>query len=438
MVRDGSEPTARRRDVLRTLGVGGALALAGCGGDGDGGTPTESDSITFLMATAESGEYGQVGRLERNGFELAVKHLNQGGGFVEHVFDELDGDGVLGRTVETVVEDTENDADTAESAVNRALEAGNVGMVTGGVGGNVVYRLNDVTSEAGIAYMAGTAPVPELSGNRCAKTTFREGPHAKGIYNAIGPMLRREFGPTVDYHHLTSDSPEGEALQSAATWYFDQETTANWKDIGHATVRPGSTRYGDELETIAAKEPDVVVMNLFGLDASNAIQSAQEILTDDVEIVVPLLDDTLEHTLGSNMEGIIGAIPWDAGVDHDLTVTYSDEYVTEFGRSAGGEGQAGSGIAHVIYVETLLYAVGAERAGSFDGEAVATELEGMEYDVGLGQSTMRGCNHQSTRSLPGVRGLASQTADRHRLEVIRMARDVSRGCELAPAVNCSL
>lgn len=433
-----SGPMARRRDVLRTIGVGGAVALAGCDGDGSGGTPTaEDDSVDFLLTTSESGGYGQVGDLERNGFELAIDHLNDGGGFVDQVFDELSGDGVLGRTVQFNVEDTEYDEETARTVASRELEENDYAMVTGGVSGDATYAVHEVTSDAGVIYMAGTAPVPGIVSEQCSPTTFREGPHAASIIDGLDQILREQFRDTATYYQLSSSAAEGTALEEAITAHFDREFTPEWSEINTMQVRPGSTGLKDELETIAGASPDVVILNLFGLDAVNGVRAAKEILDEDTGLVVPLIDDSLGHTIGSDLEGIIGTIPWDAGIDSGLSVTYSDEYVTSFGRTAGGEGRSGSGTAHVIYVQTLLYAAAAERAGTFETEAVANELEGMEYDVGLGVQEMRACDHQATRPLPVVRGLDSQTADGNRLEIMRMSRDPLGPCDQPPASDCS-
>lgn len=429
--------SVRRRDVLRTLGVGGAVALAGCDGDGTGGTATDRGPVSVLMTTAESGGYGPVGELERNGLELAVNHLNNGGGFVDQVFDDLSGDGLLGRTVEYTVEDTEYDAETARNVASRELEENDYAMVTGGVSGDAVNAVHEVTSDAGVVYMAGTAPLPGLVGEQCSATTFREGPHARSIIGALDQILREEFRNTATYYQLSSGAAEGQALQEATTEHFEREFTPEWHEIGTETVRPGSTGLEDELETIGGTSPDVVVLNLFGLDAVNGVRAAKEVLGEDTGIVVPLIDDALGYTIGGDVEGIIGTIPWDAGLDSNLTITYSDEYVTNIGRTAGGEGRSGSGIAHVIYVETLLYAAAAERAGSLDSEAVASELEGMEYDVGLGIQQMRACDHQANRPIPVVRGIESQTANGNRLEIMRVARKPLRGCDEPPAADCS-
>lgn len=440
MVRD--EPGAggssvRRRDVLRTLGAGGVVALAGC--DGDAGTPTpEDDTISMLLATAESGEYGSVGLHQRNGFELAIQHLNEGGGLVEAGFSDLSGDGVLGREVDPIIEDTENTAETARSTVDRLLGDGSIGMVTGGVGGDVEYAISEVAADAGVPYMAGTAPVPGLTGERCSQTTFRESAHAQAIVEALAQPLAEEFGQSLTYFQLSSQGVEGQVLGNAFTSHFGQPGTPDWQARGRDDVRPGSTNLDGKLETAAASRPDVVVLNLFGLDAINAVDAANDVLADDVGVVVPVIDDALGIELEAGVSDIVGTIPWDVSVGGDLSTAYEDEYVFNYGPGAGGQAQTGSGTAHVIYTQTLQYAAAAERAGSFDTDAIVAELEGVSYDAGLGEQQLRACDHQSTRPIPVVRGIEHPTADRNRFELVTLATDAVGGCEDAPAADCSL
>ncbi|RLM48550.1 twin-arginine translocation signal domain-containing protein, partial [Halorubrum sp. Atlit-28R] len=111
MARD-SKPL-NRRDVLKAtgaVGTAGLAGLAGCtgggdggGGDGGGGSdggggdggdggddypalgnfPIEGDTATFGFNVPQSGPYASEGEDELRAYQLAVKHLNEGGGWVD-------------------------------------------------------------------------------------------------------------------------------------------------------------------------------------------------------------------------------------------------------------------------------------------------------------------------------------------------------------------
>jgi ABC-type branched-subunit amino acid transport system substrate-binding protein len=228
MVREeaaGGGGRVTRRDLLRTIGAGGAVALAGCDGDGDGDTPTPTPDVTLLLATALSGEYGRVGTHQEQGFQLAIDHINEGGGLVDEAFDDLSGDGLLGRTVSATTRDTVNTADTARDRVGRFLEGEEVGMVTGGVGGDVCLALSEVAAENDVPYLAGTAPNPELTGGQCSPTTFRVQPHAVAIVEALGDVLTEELPDNSTFVRVSSQASEGTAHSDAESSYFGRPWT---------------------------------------------------------------------------------------------------------------------------------------------------------------------------------------------------------------------
>ena len=95
--------------------MAGLAGLSGCseggnGGDGgDGGEdypslgnyPIEGDTATFGFNVPQSGPYSSEGEDELRGYELAVEHLNNGGGWVDE-WDDLSGDGVLDYEIDFV------------------------------------------------------------------------------------------------------------------------------------------------------------------------------------------------------------------------------------------------------------------------------------------------------------------------------------------------
>ena len=137
-----------RRTLLKTAGATGAAGLtglAGCtGGDGGGGGsgdgddfpalgnyPVEGDSVTFGFNVPQTGPYSSEGEDELRAYQLAKKHLNNGGGWIDS-FEDLSGDGVLGFQVESVNGDTATDADTARQSAQRMINRDNAIMVAGG------------------------------------------------------------------------------------------------------------------------------------------------------------------------------------------------------------------------------------------------------------------------------------------------------------------
>lgn len=439
---DGDGRVLSRRSMLGRLGgTAGVLAgTAGCIGDGSGGQATTGGdgTVTFGLTTSESGPYNAEGSEEQRGFELAVEHLNDGGGLVESgAMSQLSGKGVLGRDVETVVHDTGGSAQQAADVSKAFARDDDVVMYTGGIAGEVVLELTSAADENAVPYMAGPTPINAVTGADCSRYVFRELFSSTTLVRALGPALFADIGKDATYYHLTVDSPTGSDLEETIDTYFSND--GNWRLNGSSSTIPGSTNFEKQLQTAEGSVPDVLFLNLFGLDAANALDQAADVVSDDIQVVVPYLNRTVAQTARENIATAVGAVPWIWGLDDGPSSAFEDAYRNAYESDAStlGEG-APSGLAHHAYVQTLQYAAAAERAGSFDADSIRTAMNGYSYDVGLGNETMRACDHQAVRPVPLVRGRrASQQKNGQYLNLREIVGDVTPACGASPNGDCS-
>ncbi|WP_226010478.1 ABC transporter substrate-binding protein [Halomicrobium salinisoli] len=434
----GSRTTRRR--VLATLGGSvAASGLAGCldsSDDGAGaGTPAESvDDITIGLATATSGAYIDVGEEERRGFELAVQHLNEGGGFQESgTFGVLKSrPGVEGVDVETVAVDTTGSADTAASNAAPLLEDGEVDALFGGVAGDVAATLRDLSAEHGVPYFPGTATLSSMAGEGCSPHTYREMYPATALVRALAPAVVDHVGEdSGTYYKLNAEAPEGQDLSDVVTDYFNRDGAADWQGFGSASVRRGTTDYGSRLARAGTTNPSALFCNLFGLDAVNVLSQAGEYLDEDTTLVFPLLTPSVVEAAAEWNGDVFGTIPWHGAIDGELSDVFDSTYQDAYGDQAPGSA-AGTGVAHLVYGSVFVYAAAVERADSTDADAVRSELEGSAHDLGLGREQLQACNHQATRPVPVVRVSGGQ------LEPVDLVDDAVAGCDEPPASDCSL
>lgn len=434
----GSRTTRRR--VLATLGGSvAASGLAGCldsSDDGAGaGTPAESvDEITVGLATATSGAYIDLGEEERRGFELAVQHLNEGGGFHEAgTFGVLKSrTGVEGVDVETVAVDTAGTADTAASNAAPLLEDGQVDALFGGVAGDVAATLRDLSAEHEVPYFPGVATLSSMAGEGCSPYAFREMYPASALVRALAPAVVDHVGDdSGTYYKLNAAAPEGEDLSDVITDYFNRDDAPDWQGFGSASVRRGTTDYGNRLARVGTTNPSAVFCNLFGLDAVNVLSQAGEYLDEDTVLVVPLLTSSVVEAAAEWNGDVFGTVPWHGAVEGELSEVFDSVYEEAYGDRAPGP-YAGTGAAHVVYGEVFAYAAAVERGNSTDAETVRGELEGSAHDLGLGREHLQACNHQATRPVPVVRVSDGQ------LEPVDLVEDAVAGCDEPPASDCSL
>lgn len=438
-----AERPPSRRDVLRAVAAGTATTgLAGClGGDADdGGTATDASSfatypvgketVTFGATIPRSGPYSADGEEQRRGFELAVEHINEGGGWVgTDQWNELGGDGLLGRTVTTAVADTESSASTAADGARRLVEDEGAVTVVGGGSTNAAKRVLDVCQPAGVVHMFGFAPGTNVTGVDCGRYGFQEMYGAKTAANALAPVLRNQYEGRVRYYQLHADSDYGFTQADQFERRLQEE---NWSERGKEKTRVGTENFEPQLTAARDADVDVVVLSYRGTDGANAIRQAKQTLADDTGIVVPVLSQTLADFAGAALEGVLGTIAWDPTIETPLTSSFAEAF-----RGAYEDALFPSDQAHLAYVQTLQYAAAVERAGTFRPDEVVRELEGLEYAAGMGAQTMRACDHRAVRPVPIVRGLPEAEQTTRRTEFVDRTRDVTPACDEFPASNCT-
>jgi ABC-type branched-subunit amino acid transport system substrate-binding protein len=427
-----------RRRVLQSVGGAGTLAVAGCIGSDGSSSPTEADdgTVTIALSTPESGRYSPIGKHERKGFELAINHLNSGGGLVDvEEFDTLTANGVLGNTVESMIMDSEGDSSTAETNVRQHLEAGDLAMFTGGVSGNVARTHRDLADEYAVPYFVGTSTLDELTGSDCSPHVYRELFNSTTLVRSLIPPIDERTDGTQYFFHVHTDAPEGRDLVNAVNDYVSG-SDIQWTPRGSVAVRSGTTNFESALGEAATNRVNIVFLDLFGLDAVNAVQQAQEVLSEDTIIVVPFLTQSVADSLGERVAGIYGTVGWHENLDTPLSNTFSDTYQSEYGGTVGTTSLVPPGPAQNAYGQVLLWASAVEVAGTFDSDALGDTLEGYQYALGAGGEQMRACDHQARRAVPVVRGQAETDSVGNYFELRDGRRNMEPPCDEEPAASC--
>lgn len=443
----GTDPTVpTRRTFLQTAAGIGGIAMTGCLTESSKTTtaagPAAGDSVTIGINVATSGDFSVQGTQERRGAELAVRHLNEGGGWVgTEQFDDLSGDGLLGKSVETAIRNTDGDAETAESDAEATFDTDDAIMLCGGTAGQAALAQRDVTADRQRIHMVTSAQLDVITGEQCSPYSFREMFPTYSTVLALKNELDERFeGENNTYFQLYSNNTWGQELKTHVETEF---ADIGWPSNGSREVMVGTQNFTEPLEDAAATDPDVLFLNLPGFDASVAVPQAKKILSEEVTVVVPLLTRRIAETAGSKITDVVGTVPWDpimARFDPTpLSRTLIESYGSAYRTESDEEAPVPTGPVHVAYSQVMVYAMAVERAGTFDADAVVEELEDASYNVGMSESeTMRACDHQANRPVPIVKGRIEGMQKQgyyYELDVIRT--DGTYGCDSPPASECS-
>jgi ABC-type branched-subunit amino acid transport system substrate-binding protein len=143
----------------------------------------------------------------------------------------------------------------------------------------------------------------------------------------------------------------------------------------------------------------------------------------------------MAEAASDSIDGIFGTADWSWQLEDDPSQAFTEAFREEFDKVP-------SYAARLAYVASIQYARAVERAGTFYPPEVIRALEDFDFtDMGLGDETMRGCDHQAQRDVLVVQGLPSseQTESRLLQVVNQTSRDqLGYACDAGPAADCEL
>jgi len=414
-----------RRGVLKTGAVAGAgLALPtiftaqsvqAYTNEPTGGT------VTFGFNVPQSGPYADEGADELRAYELAVEHLNGGGdGGMMSTFSSkaLQGNGILGKKVEFVTGDTQTKSDAARASAKSMIEKDNAVMITGGSSSGVAVAVQGLCQDAGVIFMAGLTHSNDTTGKDKKANGFRHFFNAYMSGAALAPVLAARYGTDRKAYHLTADY----------TWGWTQEESIKastealgWETINAVKTPLAATDFSSYIAPVLNSGADVLVLNHYGGNMVNSLTNAvqfglldKEVNGKKFEIVVPLYSRLMARGAGENVKGILGSTNWHWSLQDEASKTFVKSFGTKYGFPP-------SQAAHTCYVQTLLYADAAERAGSFNPCAIGEALSDFDFDgMGNGPTSYRGADHQCFKDVLVVQGKENPTSEFDLLEVIEV------------------
>lgn len=436
---DGSHS---RRQLLKTsAGAAGLVGLAGClggggGGNGDGSSeypslgnyPISGDTAVYGFNVPQTGPYQQEGADQLRAYQLAVQHLNNGGGWVD-MWDDLSGDGVNGYQVDYVEGDTATDADTARQSAERMIQRDNVIMYAGGSSSATAIAQQNLAQREKVMYMCALTHSNDTTGTDCTRYGFREMFNAYMTGQALAPIAAEEYGSDLTYYQLYADYTWGQTVQESVRQFFGQE---GWTEVDSVPTPLDTEDFSTYLSDVPA-EADVLFLDHYGLDLANSLtQAVDQGLDEDYEIIIPLYNEPMAEASGTAINGKLGTADWSAAIDEEYSNAFVEAYQNEYD-------ELPSYLARLAYSGVLLYSAAVERAGTFYPPEVIRELEGYEFDnAGIGAETMRECDHQSMRDVFVVEGDASSDAYYQIYDRSEYPDAVGYACDEGPAAECSL
>ncbi|PAU75854.1 urea ABC transporter substrate-binding protein [Halovibrio salipaludis] len=351
-----------------------ALTIAALGGAGASAAganeeyPTDEVNTTGLAVTDDTVEVGilhsltgtmaisETGSVEAE--QLAIRQINESGG-------------VLGRQIETEVEDGASDWPTFAERASSLLESDDVAAVFG-----------CWTSASRKAVL----PVFEENNGLLYYPTFYEGLEASPNVFYQGQEATQQIIAGLNWVHEKENAETYYLIGSDYIWPRTSHAIARHhieNELGAEVVAEqyfplGHTNFRSAINQIRLKNPDVVYsiiagdsnvsfwsqLNSAGINADN-----QTVLTNSVT------EDEVKAIGAENVEGHYSAMKYFQSLDNP----HNKEFVEEFKEMHGEDSVIGD-VTQAAYLGPWIWKRAVEKAESFDVDKVREAARGMEFD----------------------------------------------------------
>lgn len=262
-----------------------------------------------LVATL-SGPPAVLGQQLRNGFQLAVKHL----------------DGRLGgREVEVLVQDDELKPDVAVTKAKAFIERDKVDFVVGPIFSNILQAIFKPVTEGGAILISPNAGTSNFAGKECNPNFFVTSYQNNQVFGAPGKYAQ--------------DSGLKKVFLIAPNYQAGRDALAGFKSYFKGEVADevyvplNQLDYSAELSKIAAAKPDAIYVFLPGGMGINFVkQFRQAGLADKTVFLSAFTVD--ESTLPAQQDaalGFYGGANWAPNLDNLQNKKFVADYEREFG-----------------------------------------------------------------------------------------------------------
>ncbi len=409
-MKNRQHPALGRRSVLAAgLAAGGALSLplavpqpaeaAGFPPLGTFPAGVSGDSVFVGITSPLTGAYSADGKDHALGYELAIAEINAGG--ANPAAWGLKGKGVLGKTVRYKIADDELKANVGVQEETQYIEQDKAIMITGCVDSATAIAVEELAQRMKVLNMVGCSGSNDTTGKDCQRYGFRSQPTAYMAAHALGPVVAKALGSNRKAAYLVPDYTYGFSV-------FDSFSAATkkygWTVVSKQIVPVGAADYSSALINIANSGADVFVNVAFGNDAvASGKQADQFGVLKKMKMVVPNISSFQAQETGAKiMGGVFGTLDfwWTLQDRFPLAKRFveafyaKNKYYPNWG-------------AHIAYMQTYIWALAVERAGTFYPVKVIKTLEESKadpFDSTLGKVWYRAEDHQMIRPVPVVQG----------------------------------
>jgi branched-chain amino acid transport system substrate-binding protein len=252
-----AHPVLSRRSFVTLAGAGSAAAVFGI----PAYVPRigeAADSIKIGLLEPYTGPYAGPAENETVGFEIAADTWNRRGG-------------IMGRKIELVKEDEQNDPGIAAQKARKLVNQDKVVALVGTVSSGVSLSVAGVAYSLGTLFMDSGGHTDDVTGKSCHWNVFRTRHSTWMETHATGYALAKRFGKK--WFLITPDYAYGHSLEDG---FKDVMGRVGGTIVGNALTPLGTTDFSSYLTKIDAAKPDLVLVLVQGDDYTNCLKQMNQ------------------------------------------------------------------------------------------------------------------------------------------------------------------
>ena len=295
--------------------------------------------------------------------------------------------GILGRPIELLVEDSANDVGTGVQKTRKLIERDKVDVVFGDVNSGIAYAMSQVTNELKVFQIVPGGHTDPITGTDCKWNVFRICNTTSMDAAAVTADLVKRFGKK--FFFVTPDYAYGHTLQDR----FIKNLKALGGEFQAELLPINTSEYSATLIKAKAYKPNVLLNNMGGLAQINCMKQFIQFGMQK------------EMALGGALYELesIKSVPKDAQAGTwDMEWWWNQPKVPEVATFVGdfrkATGKTPSARHWFGYVAVQSVRLAAEKAKSLEGPKLSLAMEDMDLppDVALqpGRVYYRAGDHQ--------------------------------------------
>ena len=314
--------------------------------------PSEAQQpIRIGSSLSLTGKYALQGGYGREGYLLCQKQVNQTGG-------------VLGRSVEFVIDDDGSEEKTAVRLYEKLITEEKVDAVLGPYGSPITDAVADITEKHRKLMIAPFAATTSLweKGRRYLVMLLSP---VEVVPEGVLDLAARNGLKTLAV--LNEDALGGKAAAKGASELAKKK---GLQLVFSETYPKGTTDFSGKLNQVKAAKPDVLYAAIFLLDDLVAITRQTRELDLNVKMFGTVVYGALPEyyqRLGTSAEYVYSSSLWEPGLPNPGNQAFVTAYEQEFNRAPALQSVNG-------YAGCQLFVEAARRAGSLDSDKLREAL----------------------------------------------------------------